>query len=271
MTDARDHASAEQVCDLLEGLLPPAEAATVAAHLDGCADCAALRDRLEALPALLAQVAAEPAPPIPTDVAVRLDAALAVAAADRAAERAEPAGQRVATVVPLASARRTRVRQAFAGLVAAAAVVVGFVVVGDVVGGGGGHDGDSGDQAAMEAGDEAGGQSDLSTLSAPLARLTERSFALEADALLQADDAGEQGERTQALPGSVDFDAPSCATDRALAAADVPGTPGPYVLLEGEPVRLVTSGPQDATEVVAYGCSDGAPVERASAVVDLTD
>ncbi len=157
--DARSHVSADQVSDLLEGLLPADEAATVAAHLSACPQCAEVRDRLAAMPALLASVRTDdPVVPMPADVAARLDRALAAEARDRAAAPAEqPAEeQQVADVVPISRAGRTR--KVFAGLVAAAAVVVGFVVVGDVVGGSDGNDSADVTAADSDAGSaEAGG------------------------------------------------------------------------------------------------------------------
>ncbi|HLK95119.1 MAG TPA: hypothetical protein VK365_05205, partial [Nocardioidaceae bacterium] len=91
--ELHEHVPAEQVADLLEGLLPDAEAATVAARLEECAECIHLRTQLAGLPAALS---AEPVPPMPAGVAVRLDAVLSEAAAQRAA-RERPAAESATT------------------------------------------------------------------------------------------------------------------------------------------------------------------------------
>ncbi|MBA2640963.1 MAG: hypothetical protein H0U77_13450, partial [Nocardioidaceae bacterium] len=76
----RRHVRAEQVADLDAGLLPAAEAATVAAHLGDCVACRQLRTDvradLAALGRLLADTVADPVPPMPAAVAERLDAAI---------------------------------------------------------------------------------------------------------------------------------------------------------------------------------------------------
>ena len=193
--DARSHVSADQVSDLLEGLLPSDEAATVAAHLSACPQCAEVRDRLAAMPALLASVRTDdPVVPMPADVAARLDRALAAEARDRAAAPAEqPAEeQQVADVVPISRAGRTR--KVFAGLVAAAAVVVGFVVVGDVVGGSDGNDSADVTAADSDAGSaEAGGDARTKmgegapspeTSSQVLVQVSRRDFGADVTGLL---------------------------------------------------------------------------------------
>lgn len=75
------HPSVEELADLAEGLIE--DAAAVGAlhrHLSGCAECRETADALGEVRALLGGVEA---PPMPTDVAARLDAALAEEAARR--------------------------------------------------------------------------------------------------------------------------------------------------------------------------------------------
>ncbi len=266
--DARSHVSADRVSDLLEGLLPTAEAAAVAAHLSDCAQCAALRDDLEAMPALLAAVRVDdPLTPMPAHVADRLDRALAEVAQQR---DPAPADQtRAADVVPLARARRAR--KVFAGLAAAAAVVVGFVVVGDVVGGG--SEGDNAEVAGGGSDAATDRQAEEGTLTAPeqaaaLAELSRQTFGDDAARVLAG--AASAAEPRAERDGALLADEPACRPAE-LRAADISGTPGPVVLLDDQPVTLVTSGPRDARLVVAYRCAGDVVAEQARAVVDLTD
>jgi len=268
---ARPHVSAEQVADLLESLLPGAEAAAVAAHLDDCTDCARLRDDLQALPALLA---ASPAPPMPADVAARLDAAVAEAATERDARVSRPA-----TVTSLDSRRRRFVTRTFAGVAAAAAVVAGFVVVGDVLD----QSGSGGDASMADSASEAGGSGDASSPQAAgeeevtglrLAELDSADFAAADDALAGAylaarGDAlleSDSEERKRSITSLADGGA-CLAAD--LRNGDVTGRYGPLVLLDGKPVTLVASGPRRHTLVIAYSCASGEPQEQNRAFVDL--
>ncbi|MEV7186529.1 hypothetical protein [Kitasatospora sp. NPDC093102] len=76
---ADGHPLVEQLADLAEGLIDsPDTAGALRQHLDGCAECRETVDALAEVQALLGDVVA---PPMPADVAARLDAALAEAAA----------------------------------------------------------------------------------------------------------------------------------------------------------------------------------------------
>ena len=137
------HLDADIVADLDEGLLPPAEAALVRAHLARCADCAALDRALSGL-RLLLRSSAGPGP-LPAEVAARMDLALARAQAEEdrrgvAAER--PAARR--------AARAWRLRTVLGGLAAVAAA--GLVAVPLLQGTGGGDDSASGAATADSAG-----------------------------------------------------------------------------------------------------------------------
>ncbi|MER7670940.1 hypothetical protein ABTY61_21085 [Kitasatospora sp. NPDC096128] len=77
------HPSVEELADLSEGLVEPAEAArTLLRHLDGCAECRETAEALAEVRTLLGAVEPEP---MPADVAARLDATLAEAARSEAA------------------------------------------------------------------------------------------------------------------------------------------------------------------------------------------
>ncbi|MFD0403272.1 hypothetical protein ACFVHI_34940 [Kitasatospora sp. NPDC127121] len=99
---AETHPSVDELADLAEGLVESADAArTLRRHLDGCAECRETADALGEVQALLGAVEA---PPMPADVAARLDAALAAAAAstttEEEAENAPLAASRTATPAP---------------------------------------------------------------------------------------------------------------------------------------------------------------------------
>ncbi|MEU6231995.1 hypothetical protein [Kitasatospora sp. NPDC047058] len=84
------HPSVDELADLAEGLVEPAAAAgALRAHLAGCAECRGTAEALAEVQALLGAV--EP-PAMPEDVAARLDAALAAAAAEPPATPAEGPG-----------------------------------------------------------------------------------------------------------------------------------------------------------------------------------
>ncbi|MFJ4794698.1 anti-sigma factor family protein [Kitasatospora purpeofusca] len=75
---AGPHPSVDELADLSEDLLAPAEAEALREHLAGCADC---RETVDALTEVRDLLGAAEAPALPSDVAARIDAALAAAAA----------------------------------------------------------------------------------------------------------------------------------------------------------------------------------------------
>lgn len=109
MTGPDEHVDLETLADLDEGLLGPGEARDVEAHLAGCPACAAARDELSTLPALLAVAAA--ADPMPADVVSRVDEALRASRDEvAAAPGREPVGSgAAATVTPIPVRDRTPV------------------------------------------------------------------------------------------------------------------------------------------------------------------
>ncbi|MEK2487989.1 zf-HC2 domain-containing protein [Kitasatospora purpeofusca] len=92
---AGPHPSVDELADLSEDLLAPAEAGALREHLSGCADC---RETVDALGEVRDLLGAAEAPAVPSDVAARIDAALAAAAAAPAPATAPTA----APVVPAA-------------------------------------------------------------------------------------------------------------------------------------------------------------------------
>ncbi|MFB7472427.1 anti-sigma factor family protein [Kitasatospora sp. NPDC056184] len=85
------HPEVDELADLAEDLLPPAEADALRRHLTGCAEC---RETVDALAEVRTLLGGAEFPPMPDDVAARIDAALA-AAASEAAEPPLPAPQTV--------------------------------------------------------------------------------------------------------------------------------------------------------------------------------
>ncbi|MFD8697317.1 anti-sigma factor family protein [Kitasatospora purpeofusca] len=96
---AGPHPSVDELADLSEDLLAPAEAEALREHLAGCADCRETVDALAEVSALLG--AAEP-PAVPADVAARIDAALAAAAGAPAAATAAASSASSTPSVPAA-------------------------------------------------------------------------------------------------------------------------------------------------------------------------
>ncbi|MFR0358747.1 anti-sigma factor family protein [Streptomyces sediminimaris] len=77
-TDMAGHPDVTEISDLTEGLLEPSRTADIRQHLDECELCADVHASLEEVRGLLGAV---PGPPgMPTDVAERIDAALAAEA-----------------------------------------------------------------------------------------------------------------------------------------------------------------------------------------------
>jgi hypothetical protein len=134
------HPSVEQVADYLEGVLGTDEHDRVRAHLEECEACTATAHDLATMPQTL-RTAAATTPPMPEQVAARLQSALA----DEARRRPRPVA-----VSDLAGRRQRRRRALTGGLLAAAAVTVVAVGLGEVVGPGGtGSSGGSAGESAV--------------------------------------------------------------------------------------------------------------------------
>ncbi|WP_371498297.1 hypothetical protein OG871_19795 [Kitasatospora sp. NBC_00374] len=82
------HPDVDTLADLSEDLLAPADAALIRRHLADCPDCA---DAYAALAEVTRLLGDAPAPPMPEDIAARIDAALAAAAETAAPEPDAPA------------------------------------------------------------------------------------------------------------------------------------------------------------------------------------
>jgi hypothetical protein len=229
--DGSAHPSTDDLADLDAGLLDRGRASGVREHLAVCAACA---EESAAVLAVRSALATEPDPgPVPHDVAERLDAALAVAAAERGLPVAATAdADREQQPVDELSARR----RALPRLLAAAAAV-GVVGLGAWValGGMGGADED-----ATTAG-EAGTARELSTAEALVPDADEGAGAAEEDAaatesesLLSEPDAPAQEEpaappEPEAAPPPTEEQELQRVTEltAAVAAGEAPSHSGP--------------------------------------------
>ncbi len=115
------HLTPEAVAEYDVGLLPAAEAAAAAAHLDACPACARVLADVRAVPARLS--AAAPGP-MPASVVARLEAALAMEAAVTVAPReGVPEGAVLRSGGASPGVRPRRSTRLLAGLAAAATVL----------------------------------------------------------------------------------------------------------------------------------------------------
>ncbi|NKQ53281.1 hypothetical protein HFP15_10340 [Amycolatopsis sp. K13G38] len=115
--------SVDLLADLHAGVLTEAQAAELWPRVQADPEARAIIDALEATSADLANLGAAPAPPMPADVAARIDTALA--------EEARQAFPQVAPVVSLEDARRKRNKRIgwATGVVAVAAAAIAAVAI----------------------------------------------------------------------------------------------------------------------------------------------
>ena len=119
MADLRRHPDVVDLAEYAEGVLDASRQAVVEEHVRECADCEATLADLAGLSDTLAQT---PVPPLQTDVADRIDRAIADEASARASATTDKPSS---TVVPIRERRRW-----LAPILAAAAVigVIGIAV-----------------------------------------------------------------------------------------------------------------------------------------------
>ncbi|MFI8349206.1 anti-sigma factor family protein [Streptomyces sp. NPDC085596] len=83
-TDTTGHPDVAEISDLTEGLLPPSRSAELRRHVEGCEPCAEVLAALTEIQGLLGTV--PDVPPMPMDIAGRIDAALSAEAAEQHAQ-----------------------------------------------------------------------------------------------------------------------------------------------------------------------------------------
>jgi anti-sigma factor RsiW len=198
------HPSVEEVSLHLEGVLDPGDEQRVRRHLEQCAECASTAQELHRVTEQVHAAgefsqSSQPVPPVPAEVAARVESALAQEASGRG-------------VVDLAQRRRRRRRVLSGGLLAAAAATVVAVGLGQLMQSGG-----AGDAAGGTAGSVVAQQQ-----TAPR-RNTPRGGP-EASAL------GDDGQ------GRSDTGLPQEAHERGLKGPDtlsLPAPPRDVALIEG--------------------------------------
>jgi hypothetical protein len=195
------HPEPAEIAALDAELLPPDEAAALRGHLAGCPSCSGI---LADLNALSRELGAFPSPPIPPDVAARIDAALmAEAAAATVSRETSPA-------------RRRRWPQlALAAAAALAVLGLGSTLVQNVDSGADSEAGASSDEADLITGAE-GGQRDSAAESDPLEQQV-RELLAQAETSPEApfdsgSDAGASAEPEESTTGHGVDDGPGAAS-----------------------------------------------------------
>ncbi|MEU3402534.1 hypothetical protein ABZ766_01035 [Streptomyces sp. NPDC006670] len=285
------HPEVSEISDLTEGLLSPSRTAEVRRHLAECALCADVLASLEEIRSLLGTL---PGPPrMPSDIAGRIDAALAAEALlDSTASRAEapsaheprttadvsretsparterrPAGHPSGATGP--GRRRARRRIAvLSGLAGAAACVLGVLLFNGLTGTGA-HDTSTSNNTVRSVASAAPGEYTAQGLQQNVHRLLAAAPSANAPKTAPGDSnrTMELGDASPGLapaerPGSPEpapAPVPPCV-QRATGRTETPlaAEPGRY---QAAPVYLVVlPHPQDPAQVDAYlvaaGCAD---------------
>jgi len=273
MADLRRHPDVVDLAEYAEGVLDASRQSAVEQHVRECDDCAATLVELAGLPETLAQA---PVPPLPADVADRLDRAIADEASARASK---PADKPRPNVVPI----RERRRWLAPVLVAAAVIgVIGIAV--PALDNGTGGSSDSSASSADEQGSAAGssrsssqdkavkprGTPELSTVpsaSGATVALSSESFARDvAKSFLP-------GQQERIVPGPADKPEASAESYAAQVsglcpdptAASLPSGALHEITLDGTPAHLLISQPGSATDAVAFSCQGSRAQVLASA------
>jgi negative regulator of sigma E activity len=270
MADLTRHPDVLDLAEYAEGLLDPDRHAAVDHHVRDCLDCTQVLADLDELPGALAQA---PMPPMPDDVAARIDQAIAAESTARASLWSGAARAK-AEVTPLRSRRR------WLAPVVAAAAVLGVIGI------------------AVPALDDSGG-SDDSASTAESSTTQDRNMASEDQGVGAAPDQSDGAAQTVALssdhfgrdvidtyyhgdtalrmlaPMSTDKDDEATVyRDRIDSIPDVCSSDAPStvpngevdeVTYDGEPALLlrIDAGPTD--EAIAYRC-DGDQADILDAV-----
>ncbi|MGW5332308.1 anti-sigma factor family protein [Streptomyces bauhiniae] len=113
-TDTTGHPDVAEISDLAEGLLPPSRSAELRDHLEGCEACTEVHAALTEIQGLLGGL--PEAPPMPTDIADRIDAALAAEAGANTGQAASASsGRHVSRETPTSPDRPAKLSRATTG------------------------------------------------------------------------------------------------------------------------------------------------------------
>jgi hypothetical protein len=252
MADGARHPDAVDLAEYAEGLLEASDQQAVEDHVRDCPDCSTVLTDLATVPDVLAQA---PIPPMPDDVAARLDHAIATEAAARASEWSGAAAQ----VTPIRRPRRW-----LAPLAAAAAVIAAIAIAIPTI--------NTSDNSAQDAGSSDSASEPLDSgadVEAPageaqaerVALTTEHfgrdvidayysgSDAVRVDRPVSAIAAGTYREAAESVPGLCDLD----------AGSSVPRGEVDAITLDGEPAQLLRRDQGRAVDVIAFLCDDKGP------------
>lgn len=255
MPERSVHPDVVDLAEYAEGLLDAARQADIDHHVRGCPDCAATLSDLAGLPQTLA---AAPVPPLPPDVAERLDRAIAAEAQARASSWSG-----TAQVTPLRPRRRWLAPAVAAAVVMGAVAVAVPIVLNDDPG--------SDDAAGeMQSGAEAepapeenaaereGGSADGA---APPAELSSDSFGRDVIDNFYAGSRDLRVARLEALTSSGPSISPG-ELGKLPDACDRPVLPDGTVddiSYDGESALLLRRESGKAVDVVAYRCDGEKP------------
>jgi hypothetical protein len=254
MADLARHPDVVDLAEYAEGVLDAARQSEVELHVRECPDCAETVADLAGLPETLAQA---PVPPLPTEVAARLDRAIAAEASARAAT--PPAASR-STVVPI------RPRGRWLKPVLAAAAVIGVIGLAVPVFNGGSDDAGGGESAASSSDDSGGsfGAERDGAVGAPdvapgeLPALSSDTFGRDvANTFFPGEE--KSAFRLQA-PEQLEDDLASLEHDAvhglcpAPSAADLSSGRLEAITLDGIPAHLLIRRTGTNTEAIAFTC-----------------
>jgi hypothetical protein len=260
MADLTRHPDVVDLAEYAEGLLDDSRRAAVDQHVRGCLDCTRTLADLSALPDALAEA---PVPPMPREVAHRLDRAIT--------EEASARGSHWSGAAMVTSRRPWR--RWLAPVVAAAAVVGAVAIAVPVLDDTEGNGDDSG--AAIGTSEErsfgSGGENmgpapqDAPRDAAQSVELSSDHFgrdvidafyhgdtALRLSQKLSAEVDGDVGYRDQ-LESIPDL----CTSD---GTAEVPGGRVDDVTYDGVPAQLLRLGDGHTVEAIAFRCDAGQPL-----------
>ena len=267
MADLRRHPDVVDLAEYAEGVLDASRQAAVEEHVRECADCTATLADLAGLSETLAEA---PAPPLPTDVADRLDRVIAAEASARASATTDKPSS---TVVPI----RERRRWLRPVLVAAAVIGVIGIAVPALNNGPDSSSESSAGSAADESGQsEMGGSAgnrapsgnDVASGAAQEGRvpaLSSASFGRDvADHFYPGDHQAMQPGPSSAKPLDEIQTTQGKGLCPAAAKAELPQGRVVAITLDGRPAYLLLQ-PGATIDAVAFTCQGAEPQLLASA------
>lgn len=230
------HPEPAEIAALDADLLTPDEGAALRDHLAACAACAAV---LADLQTLSSELHAVPSPPLPEDVAARIDAALMAEAAASATVSRETR--------PLRRARWPRMVLAAAAALVAVGLGGALLQTIDLDSDASEDSASTIGEAALDSGeDAAGGQSASDPLAAQV-----RALLAEDDESQTLDTEGEDPSTTEPDNTTHGFDVPSCVWE-TIDRAEEPLAVGEDTFEGQNSYVVVYPDPADSARVDAY-------------------